>query len=136
MLKNLSKQVYTTYEIAKLLGTTDTSVKRWIRNGLLKAYKTPGGHRRIPRPSLERFIEENSHLPDIPSARDAQTNGTSLGERQTRLLQKVEELTLYLIEQNKQLQTQRENIIAQRKKIATLAEEHSKLNAIFTSAFK
>ncbi|MFC1477412.1 response regulator [candidate division KSB1 bacterium] len=57
-----SKNVFTTYDIAKILGTTDTTVKRWIKTGQLDAYKTPGGHRRITKPALERFLLEN-HYP-------------------------------------------------------------------------
>jgi hypothetical protein len=53
--------------------------------------------------SVENFINKNKHLPDIPSASDAQANGTSLGKRQTLLLQKVEELFLYVIEQDKKI---------------------------------
>ncbi|MFC1732971.1 response regulator [candidate division KSB1 bacterium] len=55
-----TKIVYTTYDLARLLGTSDTSVKRWIKTGRLEAYKTPGGHRRITRPALERFANENN----------------------------------------------------------------------------
>lgn len=50
--------------------------------------------------SVSNFIEENRHLPDIPSAVEVETNGVSVGEMQAKLLQKVEELTLYLIQQN------------------------------------
>jgi len=59
MLQTIRKPVLTTYDIARILCTTDTSVKRWIRNGQLEAYKTPGGHRRITRREFERFITEN-----------------------------------------------------------------------------
>ncbi|MEM0996945.1 MAG: hypothetical protein AAGN35_07695 [Bacteroidota bacterium] len=50
---------------------------------------------------VEAFIEENGHLPDIPSAEEVEENGVSLGDMDARLLQKVEELTLYLIELEK-----------------------------------
>ncbi len=49
---------------------------------------------------VEIFIEENGHLPDIPSAEEVEENGISLGEMDAKLLQKIEELTLYVIEQN------------------------------------
>ena len=52
---------------------------------------------------LEKSINENNHLPGIPSAAEAEENGVLLGEMQKQLLQKVEELTLYTIELNKQI---------------------------------
>ena len=55
----------------------------------------------MPLSELEQFITENSHLPEIPSAKEVEENGVSLGEMQAKLLQKVEELTLYAIEQQK-----------------------------------
>lgn len=57
-------------------------------------------------PSLaetEQYILENRHLPGIPSATEIQTNGLSLGSAQTKMMQKIEELTLYVIDLNKQL---------------------------------
>ena len=50
---------------------------------------------------VESFIEENNHLPDVPSEKDVLENGIQLGEMDATLLQKIEELTLYMIEQNK-----------------------------------
>ena len=50
---------------------------------------------------VESFIEKNKHLPDIPSEKEVLENGFSLGEMDAKLLQKIEELTLYMIEQNK-----------------------------------
>ncbi len=57
----------------------------------------------MPLDELERSIEKNGHLPDIPSAEEVKNNGVSVGEMQARLLQKIEELTLYVIEQGKEL---------------------------------
>ncbi|MGD8781703.1 MAG: hypothetical protein PVH88_22395 [Ignavibacteria bacterium] len=47
---------------------------------------------------VEEFIKENKHLPDIPSANEVETNGVNLGEIHTKLLLKIEELTLYVID--------------------------------------
>jgi hypothetical protein len=52
---------------------------------------------------LEAFIKKYKHLPDIAPAKEMQENGISAGEMQAKLLQKVEELTIYLIEQNKRI---------------------------------
>ena len=53
---------------------------------------------------VEQYIIENGHLSDIPSAKEVQENGVGLSNINTRLLQKIEELTLYLIEAEKKLQ--------------------------------
>ena len=50
---------------------------------------------------IESFTKKNHHLPNVPSAQEIKQNGLSLGEMSNVLLQKVEELTLYAIEQNK-----------------------------------
>lgn len=53
---------------------------------------------------VETFIKQNKHLPEIPTATEVEENGVSLGEMQTKLLQKIEELTLYIIEQEKRIE--------------------------------
>lgn len=55
----------------------------------------------MPLPEVEKFVKENKHLPEIPSANEVQKNGLSVGEMQNKLLQKIEELTLYVIELQK-----------------------------------
>ena len=57
-------------------------------------------------PTLEEiksYIDQNKHLPEVPSAAEMEKNGVQLGEMNMLLLKKVEELTLYAIEQNKQI---------------------------------
>lgn len=51
------KKLYTTHEVAKLLGVTPITVIRWIENGKFKCYTTVGGHRRIERQELVRFAQ-------------------------------------------------------------------------------
>lgn len=50
---------------------------------------------------LKRYVDKNHHLPEIPSAKEIEKNGIQLGDMNMKLLKKVEELTLYLIEQQK-----------------------------------
>src|SRR5690606_31739793 len=52
---------------------------------------------------IEKFIKENHHLPNIPSADEIEKNGLSLKEMNLLLLEKIEELTLHTIEQQKQI---------------------------------
>lgn len=51
---------------------------------------------------VEAYIDENSHLPNVPSAEEIEEDGINLGEMDAILLQKIEELTLYMIELNKE----------------------------------
>lgn len=53
---------------------------------------------------LETFIEENKHLPNMPSADEVVRDGVNLGDMDAKLLEKIEELTLYIIEQNKRIE--------------------------------
>ncbi len=50
---------------------------------------------------LEESIEKNNHLPGLPSAAEVEENGFLVADMQKRVLEKVEELTLYTIEQGK-----------------------------------
>ncbi|MCL1666890.1 hypothetical protein M2T82_02320 [Elizabethkingia ursingii] len=59
---------------------------------------------------VEQHIHEKGHLPNIPNTKEVTKNGLSLGESQKLLLQKIEELTLYSIEQNKLIKEQHERL--------------------------
>jgi len=63
-----------------------------------------------PLDEVYHFIQTNKHLPEIPSAADMINNGLEMGEFQIKLLQKIEELTLYVIEQDKRLKMQQDEI--------------------------
>lgn len=69
-----------------------------------KAYSLPKLH------DVNDFIQSNGHLPNIPSAKEVEKNGMSMADLQVKLLQKVEELTLYAIEQQKQISEQQKRI--------------------------
>ena len=55
---------------------------------------------------LGLYIQQHKHLPDIPSQQEVEEKGISVGEMNAKLLQKIEELTLYLLEQNQRLNAQ------------------------------
>lgn len=59
---------------------------------------------------VEKHINENGHLPNIPSAKEVVENGINVAEMDAKLLEKIEELTLYSIEQNKKNKEQSEKI--------------------------
>jgi hypothetical protein len=61
----------------------------------------------MPLNELEQFLKENKHLPDVPTESEVLTHGIDIGLLQTTMLQKIEELTLYMIlleKKNKELQ--------------------------------
>lgn len=60
------------------------------------------GYRLMPLPELEAAIRAQGHLPGVPSESDVMANGVELGQMTTTLLRKVEELTLHVIDLQKQ----------------------------------
>jgi len=60
-------------------------------------------YRLLTLSEIETFIKENHHLPKVPSAKEIEENGLSLKEMNLLLLEKIEELTLYTIQQQKEI---------------------------------
>ncbi|HTF82039.1 MAG TPA: hypothetical protein VL947_09950, partial [Cytophagales bacterium] len=65
--------------------------------------------------TLQQFIDTHKHLPEIPSAKEVAENGISLSHLAVQQMKKIEELTLYLLEQQKQIDALK-NELAQLKK--------------------
>jgi hypothetical protein len=85
-------------------GTFNGKVKCTEVEVLLAAwpdYVFESGYNLRPLSEVENFINVNKHLPDVPSAATVTANGANLGEMNATLLQKVEELTLYMIQLQK-----------------------------------
>lgn len=59
---------------------------------------------------VENHILEHKHLPDMPSESEVKENGINVADMQAKLLQKIEELTLYVIDQEKRIKKQEETI--------------------------
>ncbi len=81
---------------------------------------------------VENHIKENGHLKDIPSAKEVEEDGIFLGELNSKLLQKIEELTLYTIQQEKKIkkQTQKiENLESLNEKLLDLQSRLEKLES-------
>ncbi len=69
---------------------------------------------------LEKSIQKNKHLPGLPSAAEVEENGLMLGDMQKRIMEKVEELTLYTIKQDKMIKELQD-------KMERLEKENAKL---------
>jgi hypothetical protein len=64
---------------------------------------------------VENFIHKNKHLPNIPSAKEVKEQGLDLGEMQAKQMEKIEELTLYIIQMNKEMIVLKNEISALKK---------------------
>jgi len=69
---------------------------------------------------LEKFVKEQKHLPEIAPAKEMVQDGTNLGNLNSKLLQKIEELTLYTIEQNKAIEEFKQALKLQNEEIEKL----------------
>lgn len=81
-------------------------------------------------PELERYVREHQHLPGIASEQEVKAGGIDVSEQEAALLKKVEELTLYLIEQNKKLETQQNTLEVQQKALNAQQKEIDALKAL------
>jgi hypothetical protein len=105
------------------IGTTDTKGYKLAVNGSgiftqlkVKVYNTwpdyvfSDNYTLPSLQSLEQFINLHKHLPEIPAEKEVLAEGQDLGEMNRLLLKKVEELTLYIIQLNKKVDAQQEEI--------------------------
>ena len=72
--------------------------------------------------NVENYINTNKHLPGVPTAQEVKEKGIKLGEMNVILLQKIEELMLYTIEQQKMLENQLQMLESQQKQIDGLRD--------------
>ena len=71
---------------------------------------------------VESYIKENKHLPDIPSAKEVEEKGIAMSDMIARQMQKIEELTLYLIEVKKENEALKKQDDELRNRIAALEQ--------------
>ncbi|SCY50331.1 hypothetical protein SAMN02927916_2328 [Flavobacterium anhuiense] len=83
-----------------------------------------------PLEQVEKHIAEEGHLENIPSEGEVLKNGINLGEMNAKLLQKIEELTLYIIEQNKKNNTQHDQITSLQDQVDSLKKQNETLSLI------
>ena len=78
--------------------------------------------------AVEQHIQEKGHLINIPSAKEVEENGVQLGEMNKLLLEKIEELTLYTIQQQKEIYNHQKNIGQLVEKLEALQQQINNLN--------
>ncbi|WP_153796808.1 hypothetical protein [Foetidibacter luteolus] len=81
----------------------------------------------LPLYKVEDFIQQNKHLPGVPSAKEVSEKGIDLGDSQAVLLKKIEELTLYSIHQEKEISVQKKEISTLKGQLQTQTELVQKL---------
>jgi hypothetical protein len=67
---------------------------------------------------VQDYIIDKKHLPDVPSAKEIQQNGLAVADMQTKMMQKIEELTLYIISQNQQIEQLQQKVAQLEKNVA------------------
>jgi hypothetical protein len=105
----------TTWDCSKALALSDSGtlyvsgkiyareIEVTLDNYIIPDYVFAPDYKILPLNELEKFVKTNQHLPEVPSAEEMKANGTNLGEMNVKLLKKVEELTLYVIELKKEV---------------------------------
>lgn len=77
-------------------------------------------YRLMPLSEVESFVKKEKHLPNVPSEQELKANGADVMEINKMLMEKVEELTLYLIQQNKEMIQQNKNTEELKKQLEAL----------------
>ncbi len=129
------------------IGTTTPNEKLAV-NGKIRAkeikvetanwpdYVFADGYKVEKLEELERYIKANKHLPEMPSAKEVEANGIELGEMMKLQQKKIEELTLYLIEKDKELTKNKELVKCQNEKLQNLEERQERLEALLRKLTK
>ncbi|WP_159075846.1 tail fiber protein [Muricauda brasiliensis] len=79
---------------------------------------------------VERHIKEKGHLINIPSAEEVSQNGVELGEMNKLLLEKIEELTLYTLQQEKEIQQYQKDMLLLNKKLEAIQQQMNNLKKL------
>lgn len=83
----------------------------------------------LPLREVEAFVKKNKHLPGIPKGSEIEANGVKLADMSSRFILKIEELTLYTIEQEKKIEAQEEQIAELQRLTEKLLKEVEALKA-------
>jgi hypothetical protein len=131
------------------IGTYDNKSYRLAVNGaaiftkaVVKQYQNwpdyvfQRGYRLRPLSEVEQYINQYHHLPEVPSAEEVEKNGVDVGDSQATLLKKIEELTLYVIEQNKKVEAQNRKLEEQDKTQQAQQKQLLEMNTQITELLK
>jgi hypothetical protein len=88
-----------------------------VEGGIWPDYVFENSYELLSLNKLAEYIAHNKHLPGIPSVKEIEKTGVSLGQTNAKLLEKIEELTLYIIDQNRRLDKQQQEINTLQKQV-------------------
>jgi hypothetical protein len=120
--------------------TNETGYKLFVETGIrTRKVKVDGNtwadyvfhanYRLRPLSEVEQYIKTNGHLPEVPSEEEVKKEGIDLADNQATLLKKIEELTLYVIEQHKRQENQEKLIKSQQERLAEMEKLLKEKNA-------
>ncbi len=123
--------------------TNETGYKLFVESGIRTRkvkvdalawadYVFHANYRLRPLSEVEEYIKAHGHLPEVPSGEEVSKNGIDLADNQATLLKKIEELTLYVIEQNKRQENQERFIQEQRLQLKEQQERLAELEKKLT----
>lgn len=111
-------------------GTSVAAYRLFVKGGILADevrvattwadYVFSKGYTLLTLPEVEEYIKQNGHLPNVPSAKTVEAEGIEVGEMAKIQQEKIEELTLYAIQQDKQIEAQKQQLQEQQKEIEEL----------------
>ncbi len=109
----VSSAVMSTLQSEYLLAVNGTALFNKVK---VKLYPWPDyvfepEYNLLPLTKLEEYIKKYKHLPNVATAKEVESDGVDVGETQAALLRKIEELTLYIIEQNKRIEVLEKKIL-------------------------
>jgi len=131
-------RITSTGEVA--IGSIDPKGYKLAVNGTIRAkeikveavnwpdYVFEEGYKIAPLTEIEKYVKENKHLPEMPSAKEIDVNGLALGDMIKLQQKKIEELTLHLIEKDKEVQKLNANFEHLTKDFAELKKQILKKN--------
>jgi hypothetical protein len=131
------------------IGTTSPSSKLHVNGGDIRVsggsfiddgvtlnapdYVFEPSYKLMPLQELREFVTQEKHLPNVPTAREVKEGGLNLSQFQMRLLEKVEELTLYTLTQDQRLTSQQEELLRLREQNALLQQRLAALEKALPS---
>lgn len=105
LIGDVNTQLNGSYKLYVQTGILTEKLKISVRNSVNWAdYVFDPSYKMLTINELESYVKMNRHLPNVPSAKQVEEDGVDVIDMTNRLLEKVEELTLYIIEQNKKIE--------------------------------
>jgi hypothetical protein len=104
---------------------TITAKEIIVSGNAVPDYVFAPGYRNRPLREVAAYIQQNHHLPGMPSAEEAEQSGLSVGDMQKKMLEKIEELTLHMIDADERNRRLEQENRALQERVASLEGERN-----------